>query len=302
MSRITIAQLEAFYWTATLGSVDKAARRLNLSQPSISLRLKAIETQMGTRLFERVGRGVRLSLDGHSLMQDAKNVLETVERISGKRSEVDVRGTIRVGFAEGFAVICLAPILKEVHALYPDLHPEVVVSTTASVEPDLHEHKLDLAFLVEPVEHDDFTLVPLGAQETAWIAASSWDLPPIVTPHDIVGHPIISNPVGSINYRQVIGWFGSAGLTPRRLDICNSVAMLGHLVTNGVGIGIYPNKMADTAIDAGTVRILRTSPPVADTPIFAKFRSDGDNNKIRAFVNTVRQVLSGMDYLKSVEN
>jgi DNA-binding transcriptional LysR family regulator len=229
-------------------------------------------------------------------------VLAAVERISGRRGEADVRGAIRVGFAEGFAVICLSPILKEVHALYPDLHPEVVVSTTAFVEPDLHEHKLDLAFLVEPVEHDDFSLVPLGAQETAWIAATSWDLPQVVTPHDIVGHPIISNPVGSINYRQVIGWFGSAGLTPGRLDICNSVAMLGHLVTTGVGIGVYPSKMAESDVEAGRVRILKTIPPIADTPIFAKFRSDGDNIRTRAFIDTVRQVLAGMDYLKSVES
>jgi DNA-binding transcriptional LysR family regulator len=302
MSRLTIAQLEAFYWTATLGSVDKAARKLNLSQPSISLRLKAMEDHVGTPLFERVGRGIRLSLSGHSLLGEAQGVLESVERISGRFGAADVRGTIRVGFAEGFAVICLAPILKAVHALHPDLHPEVVVSTTASVEPDLHAHKLDLGFLVEPVDHDGFTLVPLGAQETAWIAATSWDLPPVVTPHDIVGHPIISNPVGSINYRQVVGWFGSAGLVPARVDICNSVAMLAHLVTNGVAIGVYPNKMADNDVLHGTVRILNTSPPVADTPIFAKYRTNEDSNNTRAFLNTARQVLSGMDYLKAVSN
>jgi DNA-binding transcriptional LysR family regulator len=300
MSRLTIAQLEAFYWTATLGSVDKAARKLHLSQPSVSLRLKAMEDHVGTPLFERPGRGIRLSLSGHSLLGEVQGVLESVERISGRFGAADVRGTIRVGFAEGFAVICLAPILKAVHALYPDLHPEVVVSTTASVEPDLHAHKLDLGFLVEPVEHDGFTLVPLGAQETAWIAASSWDLPPVVTPHDIVGHPIISNPVGSINHRQVVGWFGSAGLAPARVDICNSVAMLAHLVTNGVAIGVYPNKMADQDVLQGTVRILNTSPPVADTPIFAKYRTNEDSNNIRAFLDTARQVLSGMDYLKAV--
>ncbi len=300
MSRISLAQIEAFYWTATLGSVEKAARKLNLSQPSISLRLKAMEDHVGTPLFERVGRGIRPSPNGHSLLGEAQSILEAVQRISSRFRVADVRGTIRVGFAEGFAVICLAPILKAVHDLYPDLHPEVVVSTTASVEPDLHEHKLDLGFLVEPVDHDGFTLVPLGSQETAWIAASSWDLPPVVTPHDLVGHPIISNPVGSINYRQVVGWFGSAGLVPTRVDICNSVSMLAHLVSNGVAIGVYPNKMADNEVLQGRVRILTTVPPIADTPIFAKFRTNEDSNNIRAFLNTARQVLSGMDYLKAI--
>ncbi len=300
MTRLTLAQLEAFYWTATLGSVDKAAKKLNLAQPSISLRLKAMEERIGASLFDRAGRGIRLTVSGHSLLGDVQGVLSSVEKISGRFGAAAVRGTIRVGFAEGFAMICLSPILKAVHSQYPDLHPEVVVSTTASVEPDLHGHKLDLGFLVEPVEHDGFTLVPLGAQETAWIAASSWDLPPVVTPHDIVGHPIISNPVGSINYRQIVSWFGSAGLTPARIDMCNSVAMLAHLVTTGVAIGVYPNKMAESDVRHGAVRILTTAPPIADTPIFAKFRTKEDSNNIRAFLNTVRNVLSEMDYLKAV--
>ncbi|HEY6631735.1 MAG TPA: LysR family transcriptional regulator [Rhizobiaceae bacterium] len=300
MSRLTLAQLEAFYWTATLGSVDKAAGRLNLSQPSVSLRLKAMEEHIGASLFDRVGRGIRLTVSGHSLLGEVQGVLSSVEKIAGRFGAAVVRGTIRVGFAEGFAMICLSPILKAVHAQYPDLHPEVVVSTTASVEPDLHAHKLDLAFLVEPVEHDGFTLVPLGAQETAWIAASSWDLPQVVTPHDLVGLPVISNPVGSINHRQIVGWFGSAGLMPARIDVCNSVAMLAHLVATGVAIGVYPNKMAENDIRRGVVRILKTTPPIADTPIFAKFRTNEDSNNIRAFLDTARQVLSGMDYLKAV--
>ncbi|MHA6643681.1 LysR family transcriptional regulator [Mesorhizobium sp. A623] len=300
MSRVTIAQLEAFYWTATLGSVEKAARRLNMSQPSISLRLKAIEAQIGSRLFDRVGRGISLSLNGHSILQDARDVLESVERINGRKTESDVRGTIRVGFAEGFALICLSPVLKRVHELYPDLHLEVSVSTTAFIEPDLLGRKLDLAFMVEPVEREGFTLVPLGAQEASWIAAESWNLPPVVTPHDIVDHPIISNPIGSINYKQILSWFGSAGLTPRHLDFCNSVGMLGHLVTTGVGIGIFPNKMADKDVREGCVRVLTTAPPIGDTPIFANFPKDGEDINIRAFVNTVREVLSEMEYLKSI--
>lgn len=298
MNRLTIAQFEAFFWAATLNSVEGAARRLNLSQPTISLRLKALEGEIGAKLFERVGRGIRLSLAGHALIDDVRGVLDGVERIAGHRPGTKVGGTIRVGFAEGFAVICLSPILKRVHALYPDLTPEVMVSTTSFVEPDLHAHKLDLAILVNPADHEDFTLVPLGAQETAWIAATSFNLPQTVTPHDLVGLPIISNPSGSINYRQVRGWFASAGLTPRRLDICNSVAMLAHLVTTGVAIGIYPSKMAEEDVRQGRVRLLRTSPPVADTPIFAKFPTSAQDANVRAFVNTVRQVLSEMDYLK----
>lgn len=297
MNRITIAQLEAFYWTATLGSVDGAARHLNLSQPTISLRLKALAKETGVPLFHRFGRSVRPSPEGYEILPEAKRILEGMKRLTGRTSPVRVRGTIRVGFAEGFALVCLSRTLDLLHQLYPELTPELVVATTSTVEPHLHAHRLDLAFLVNPTEHSDFMLVPLGAQETCWIASTRWSLPAVVSPHDLANLPIISNPQGSINFRQVREWFASAGITPARVDICNSVAMLAHVVTAGVAIGIYPSKMAEEDVRNGVVRLLRTSPPVADTPVYAKFANGNGSPNVRAFIATVRQVLSSMDYL-----
>lgn len=300
MSRITIAQLEAFFWTATLRSVDQAARRLNLSQPTISLRLKSLETTLGTNLFDRIGRGIRLSSDGLAMLEDAREVLDGIEKIASQRNDKRVSGRIRVGLSEGFAIICLSPILARLHHVYPALSPELMVSTTPFIEPDLHARELDVAFLVNPTENDDFRLVPLGAQPTSWVASTRWNLPAIVTPHDLMAHPIISNPVGSINYRQVGGWFASAGLTPERLDICNSVAMLAHLVNTGVAIGVYPSKMAEREIEDGRVRLLHTMPPIADTPIFAKYPSNAESPNVRACVNTVREVLGELNYLTAM--
>ncbi|HEX5934753.1 MAG TPA: LysR family transcriptional regulator [Pseudorhizobium sp.] len=300
MSRITIAQLEAFFWTATLRSVDQAARRLNLSQPTISLRLKSLETELGSSLFDRIGRGVRLSSHGLALLEDAREVLDGVEKITSQKNGKRVGGRIRVGFSEGFAIICLSPILARLHRLYPDLSPELMVSTTPFIEPDLHARELDLAFIVNPTEHEDFRLVPLGAQPTSWVASTRWDLPAVVTPRDLMIHPIISNPIGSINYRQVRGWFASAGLSPKRLDICNSVALLAHLVNTGVAIGVYPSKMAEREIEAGTVRLLKTIPPIPDTPVFAKFPSSAESANVRACINTVREVLAELNYLTAM--
>ncbi|PRD41253.1 hypothetical protein C5748_22370 [Phyllobacterium phragmitis] len=300
MSRITIAQLEAFFWTATTRSVDQAAKRLHLSQPTISLRLKSLEAALETNLFDRVGRGIRLSSDGLALLEDAREVLDGVQRIASQKNDGRVGGRIRVGFSEGFAIICLSPILAKLHRLYPDLSPELMVSTTPFIEPDLHARELDLAFLVNPTEHGDFRLVPMGAQPTSWVASARWDLPSVVTPHDLMSHPIISNPIGSINYRQVRGWFASAGLSPKRLDTCNSVAMLAHLVNTGVAIGVYPSKMAERELEDGTVRLLNTVPPIPDTPVFAKYPFDAESPNARACVNTVREVLAELNYLTAL--
>jgi DNA-binding transcriptional LysR family regulator len=173
-----------------------------------------------------------------------------------------------------------------------------MIATSAEVEPELHALRLDLAFLVHPIEHEQFKMVPLGIQETSWIASKNFDLPSIVRPQDIAGLRIISNPVGSINYQQMIGWFASTGLTPHRIDFCNSVSMLANLVNKGVGLGIYPNKLAERELNEGSVTVLKTDPPIADTPIFAKYHQQSRKAKVEAVLSTAISVLGELDYLK----
>jgi DNA-binding transcriptional LysR family regulator len=66
--RFTLAQLEAFHWIAKLGTVRDAARHLNLAQPTVSLRLRDLETALGALLFERLGRALRLTDEGLVLL------------------------------------------------------------------------------------------------------------------------------------------------------------------------------------------------------------------------------------------
>ncbi len=296
--RMTIGQLEAFYWTATHGSVERAASILNIAQPTVSLRLRGLEDALGYKPLQRVGRGLKLTLRGQDLLEECRVIFASLEKIEARPSARKLAGPIRLGFAEGFAMICLPQVLERLHATYPELQPELTVATSAEIEPELHALRLDLAFLVHPTEHEQFKLVPLGAQETSWIASVNFGLPPIVRPQDIATHSIISNPVGSINYQQMVGWFASAGLTPNRIDFCNSVSMLADLVNKGVGLGIYPNKLAERELKEGIVSVLVTDPPIADTPIFAKYHRQSRKPKVEAVLNTVISVLGELDYLK----
>ena len=68
MGRITIAQLEAFYWVAELGAVHKAAGRLNVTQPTVSLRLRQLEAELVAPVLEPHGRGVRVTLAGQAFL------------------------------------------------------------------------------------------------------------------------------------------------------------------------------------------------------------------------------------------
>lgn len=297
MNRITVAQIEAFYWTATLGSVEAAARRLNLTQPSISLRLKTLQAQLGQPVLERRGRGLGLTPRGQELLPHATLVLNELETMMLRPDPAAIRGPVRIGMAEGLALVCLPHLIQSLHRRYPRLKLELSVGTSAALEPVLHDHGLDIAFLVEPVEAADFTLVSLGIQQTSWIASPRWDLPEVVTPHDLATCAIITNAPNSINFRQIQSWFASAGLTPPAMDTCNSVAMLAHLVGRGVGLGILPVKMFEADLAEGRVRILTSNPAVADTPIHAKYPTLDFGPATRAVLGEARQILASLGYI-----
>src|SRR4051812_23852177 len=107
MSRITIPQLEAFYWVAELGSVHKAAARLNVTQPTLSLRLRKLEAEVAAPVLEPHGRGVRVTRAGRAFLPKVKLVLDAHSHLNKAGTATAFSGRIRIGLAEGFAVACL---------------------------------------------------------------------------------------------------------------------------------------------------------------------------------------------------
>jgi DNA-binding transcriptional LysR family regulator len=126
--RFTLAQIEAYFWTARLGSLGRAASHLHLAQPTISLRLRDLEHALAVKLFERRGRGLALTAAGLALLPRATALIEEADRIALQADQAIISGSIRVGFAEGFAVTCLPALLETVRADFPLLKAEYVVA------------------------------------------------------------------------------------------------------------------------------------------------------------------------------
>ena len=96
--RATLNQLEAFYWIARLGGFHAAAARLNLTQPTISLRIRGLEEALGLKLFERAGRLARLTAEGRQLLPQAERIVGLLEELHLKTALDDpLRGRLRLG-------------------------------------------------------------------------------------------------------------------------------------------------------------------------------------------------------------
>jgi aminoethylphosphonate catabolism LysR family transcriptional regulator len=140
------AQLRAFHAVASEGSFTRAAARLNVTQPTLSAQVKALEQQYGVTLFDRRGRRVQPTDLGAGL-------LEVTRRLFGLEAEADQmlaaakglrRGHLRIG---ADAPIHVIPALAAFARRYPGIRLSVAIGNSEKLLADLVEHRADVAIL-----------------------------------------------------------------------------------------------------------------------------------------------------------
>ncbi len=291
--RPTFVQLEAFYWIARLGSVKEAARQLHVAPPTISLRIDDLEAELGSPLFERAGRGVALTQRGEALVPRVAAVIEEYGKIrSAVEGGRENSGILRVGATETFAQACLPAFLQITAARYPLLQLDVAVTTSAELERDILERRLDLAFAINPTGDPKLTLVPLGLQPLTWVAAPSFMLRSPLHPADLQGVPVITNPHPAPMWRQITDWFRQAGLEPSKMIRCASPTVVAQLAIAGLGASLLPRLLVERSIFDGTLRGLDSELALQPSRVFGIYRFADGGSLIQEVIAVGRHVMA----------
>ncbi len=296
MSRITISQLEAFCWVAELGAVHKAAAKLNVTQPTVSLRLRQLQTELAAPVLEPHGRGVRVTRAGHAFLVKAKLVLDAYAHLRNAASPSPVSGRLRIGLAEGFAVACLPHLVPALAGEYPLLQPEWTVTTSSALQQDVVDGNLDLAVLVDPVGDRVLRLVPLGPQPNVWAGSPTMGVPAGASPRVLSRFTVITTPPPTAMYRNTVAWFATGERKPGPLCICTSVNAAAQLTQAGIGIGIFPARMIEAYRPAGTLAALATDPTPPVGHVFVADRAAADQDRTEAVTRILESVTRKLDY------
>jgi DNA-binding transcriptional LysR family regulator len=296
MSRFSIAQLEAFYWTAELGSVQRAAEKLNIAQPTLSLRLRQLEADLSSPVLERAGRGIRLTREGHTFLRHTQLVLAAHRELQGSSLVAEVSGALRFGVAEGFAVACLPRIIPALREAFPLLRPEWTVGTSTGLEQNLIDGRLDIAILVDPIGQRDIRLSSLGIQGNVWAAAAGSGLRGGETAGELARLTIITTPPPTPMYRLTMSWFADGQEQPGPLCICSSLNASLQLVSAGIGIGAFPGRMVEAFPSTGAIMTFQSEPPLQAGRVYVADRADSDHARTAAVIRILEAVTREMDY------
>jgi DNA-binding transcriptional LysR family regulator len=290
--RVSLTQLEALVWIARLGSFRAAARRLNISQPAVSGRIRELERQTGYAIIDRTRARRRVTRRGAEIVRLAEQMLQLNENLYSLLSaKHDLVGTIRLGAADSFALTHLSPLLARIAVRHPGVHVDLDIDFSANLDKKLHAGELDIVFLHAPTAGPAICIAPLMDIELAWFAGPRLRLPKRrLTPADLVRVPILTNPRQSHLYQTVKDWFGAAGLVPQRINTCNSLSIMSKLTLDGFGVALLPCVLVSTELKRGALRQLQTNPALEAGRVKVAYRIDPDIGNLARIVELVRDV------------
>lgn len=272
--RASLAQLEAFYWIARLGSFHAASRHLHITQPTVSARIAELEKLLGARLFERDRQKAGLTARGRGMVDSVDRMLKLSDDIAQhSASNRTLRGLLRLGAVESVALLALPRLLPRFIATYPDLKVELTLDVGSALSRKLNAGELDVAILTDPQVSDTITVEPVGHILLGWMASSQLKLPQReLRPRDLRKLPIFTMPNPSTIFISMTHWFNSADVEPEHVSSCNSLALMARLIVEGQGVAVLPTALMRSEIDSGAIRLLPTKPGVASGTMAVAYR------------------------------
>lgn len=153
-----LKQLNTFLTISKLQSFTKAADELSYAQSSITTQIKLLEEELGTKLFERMGKNIFLTHEGKKLIPYARQMLSLSTDIKNNlRSSNIPTGLLTIGVAESLCVIRLPDIIKAYRQLYPQVEISLKFGSCADFKHYLNNNLIDVAFsLGSKIESHDF--------------------------------------------------------------------------------------------------------------------------------------------------
>ena len=246
-----IRQLEYFRKIAETGSINAAAKLLNMSQPPLSYQLKLLEEELDVRLFDRSRQGVSLTEAGKLLYQRSGELLQFADSAKFEVTQTGRRQVLRLGMTS----TTVGPILPKIAAFtkaHPDVSFEVHDGSTFSMMDLLLRGILDVSVVRTPVQLDKVAHTVLC--EEPMIAVSH---PGSTGSGDIRLTALTQVPL--ILYRRyerfILDAFHAQNLEPNVLCVCDDARDAMQWAEQGLATAIFPKSMEDLC-RALTIRLI----------------------------------------------
>jgi len=252
-------QLKTFVAIAQERSLTRAAERVFTSPPAVSAQIKALEDELGVKLFDRTPRGMVLTEAGARLLEEAERTLASAGRMRSTAEQLRgaAKGTVRFGTVGDPTAMRLGQTFVNL----AERHPHITLQLHQGVSNDtlhrLQRNELDCAYVyTDQAQIDGLELHRLGGIELAVglpMAAAAANPDP--SRDEVLALPWVGTPTGCMLRTHLDALFASAGREYREGAMANSENVVRSLVASGAGASILCLDQAMQAERAGELAV-----------------------------------------------
>jgi DNA-binding transcriptional LysR family regulator len=285
---VELTDLLTFSAVARNGGITRAAEELNTVQSNVTQRVKALEAEIGTALFERHSRGMTLTGAGRRLLPYAQRMAAlSREAVLATRDDGEPKGPLAIGSMETTAAVRLPALLAEFHRRFPAVRLTLKTATTADLVAAVLDGALDGAFVAGPIEHADLTATIAFREELVLLSAKRFNNLAALRAGTPESGPTALVFRTGCTYRQRLeqvfsdfGWPSAARFELGTLD-----GMIG-CVAAGMGVTLLPRAVVERSDQRKEINIhsLDTSWSRVDT-LFIQRRSAHQYSALSGFTS-----------------
>lgn len=289
-----LRQLRYFVAVAEERSFGRAAQRLHMSQPPLSMQIKGLEGDLGVRLLERSTRRVALTDAGRAFLEKAREILDGVEEARAEAGGADagLRGRLEVGFISSATLSLLPPAIRLFRERFAGVELELKELTSAQQVEALYEGKILVGLVRLPLQAAGVRFEPVLEEPLVVALPSGHRLEKLerVPLEAVADLPLIFFTRQLIPgfHAQIVELFGRVGAFPNVVQHAVHLQTIVGLVAGGLGIALLPGSAERVRREGVVYRPL----DVDDATSWLGLAWVEGNNSllVENFVDTVREV------------
>lgn len=288
---MTIRHLKIFTTVADEGGMSRAAKRLHISQPTVSQAVSELEKYYGVKLFERLSQKIYLTREGELMLSFSRHILDSFEQMEEAMYHAAKNTSLRIGCSVSVGICLIHDVLEEAKKRMPECEIQVLVSNSSDIERAILSNEVDLGIVEGILKSRDLDITPVCEDELVivcgknhWLAQKEK-----ITLDMLEGQAYISRESGSAERNQVERIFEEQGIALKRVFSSTNTEAMKNAVIRGYGIAVFSKKVVEKEWREGEIVIL----PVEGISVTRMIKMAVHKNKyISEEVSGIRDILT----------
>lgn len=247
-----LTQLQAFVAISQYGSFSEASEQLHLTQPAITKRIQALESDLDAILFDRVGRSIKLTEAGETLLPQARKLLQQMEdcRRAIRELHGKVAGTLHIGTSHHVGLHRLPPYLKHYRRQYPEVALDFKFLDSEQAYQAVLAGDIELAIVTLPqIAHDSLQTQAIWQDELCVVVGEEHPLSQyggqILKPNQLLAYQAILPNENTFTYQIISKVLQTEHNKIQTTMTTNNLETIRMLVSIGLGWSVLPKGMLD---------------------------------------------------------